>query len=161
MRNANLILLVFAFLVSCASTGQSPVGEAAPDFSVTDVSGEEIRLSNFKDKKNVVLVFYSNGTWPNSRMQLGELQENISEIENLNAELIAFATSGNLNDVEITKNELNITFTLIPMPNRPVVNVYGVRTYATIIIDKGGIIRFKESGNIASASSIIEELGTI
>ena len=69
-------------------------------------------------------------------MQLGELQENISEIENLNAKLIAFATSGNQNDVEITKNELNITFTLIPTPNRPVAEVYGVRTYATIIISK-------------------------
>ena len=78
-------------------------------------------------------------------MQLGDLQKNISEIEKLNAELIAFATSGNQNDVEITKNELNITFTLIPTPNRPVVKVYGVRTYATIIIDKSGIIRFKES----------------
>ena len=62
MKNASLILLVFAFLVSCASTGQSPVGETAPDFSVTDVSGEEVRLSNFKDKKNIVLVFYSNST---------------------------------------------------------------------------------------------------
>lgn len=59
MKNINLILFVFAFLVSCASTAQSPeVGELAPDFSVVDVSGNEVRLSDFKGKKNVALVFY-------------------------------------------------------------------------------------------------------
>ena len=62
MKKVSLILLIFAFLVSCASTGQSPVGEVAPDFSVTDVSGDDVRLSEFKGKKNVVLVFYSDST---------------------------------------------------------------------------------------------------
>lgn len=66
MKRATYILFVFAFLIGCASTGQSPepspqVGDNAPDFSIADVSGKEIKLSSFKDEKNVVLFFYANG----------------------------------------------------------------------------------------------------
>jgi thioredoxin-dependent peroxiredoxin len=34
------------------------IGEPAPDFEVTTSSGEKLRLSDFKGKKNVVLYFY-------------------------------------------------------------------------------------------------------
>ena len=34
------------------------VGQQAPDFSLTDTAGNEVKLSDFKGKKNVVLAFY-------------------------------------------------------------------------------------------------------
>lgn len=34
------------------------VGQAAPDFTLTDTEGKEVSLHDFKDKKNVVLAFY-------------------------------------------------------------------------------------------------------
>ena len=34
------------------------VGTAAPDFTLKDQSQKEVKLSDFKGKKNVVLVFY-------------------------------------------------------------------------------------------------------
>jgi cytochrome oxidase Cu insertion factor (SCO1/SenC/PrrC family) len=59
MEKIGLILLVFAFLVFNASAGQSSkIGDKAPNFSLVDVSGDEVRLSDFKGKKNVVLIFY-------------------------------------------------------------------------------------------------------
>lgn len=66
MNKIGLILMVFAFLVNCASTGLSPgpspeVGDIAPDFSLIDVSGNAVRLSDFRGKENVVLFFYLNG----------------------------------------------------------------------------------------------------
>ena len=65
MKKIGLIVVVFAFLVSCASTTQSPEpslkeGNTAPDFSLIDVSGNEVRLSDFKGNKKVVLIFYTN-----------------------------------------------------------------------------------------------------
>jgi cytochrome oxidase Cu insertion factor (SCO1/SenC/PrrC family) len=65
MKKTGLILMVFAWLVSCASTAQSPdlspkVGEDAPDFSLVDISGNPVRLSDFKEKKNLVLIFYTD-----------------------------------------------------------------------------------------------------
>ena len=60
MKKIGLILVVFAFLVFCLSSGYSQeVGDNAPDFSLVDVSGMEIKSGDFKGKKNVVLVFYS------------------------------------------------------------------------------------------------------
>ena len=65
MNKNALILVVFALLVSCASTAQSPelsrkVGEIAPDFSLVDVSGNQVKLSDFNEKKNIVLIFYTD-----------------------------------------------------------------------------------------------------
>jgi cytochrome oxidase Cu insertion factor (SCO1/SenC/PrrC family) len=34
------------------------VGQEAPDFVLTDTEGKEVKLSDFKGKKNVVLAFY-------------------------------------------------------------------------------------------------------
>jgi peroxiredoxin len=64
MKKIGLILVVFAFLVYCASDGQSQevspkVGDNAPDFSLVDDSGNEIKLGDFNGQKNVTLVFYA------------------------------------------------------------------------------------------------------
>jgi hypothetical protein len=64
MKKIGLILVVFAFLVYWTSTGQSQevspkVGDNAPDFSLVDASGNEIRLGDFKGKKIVALIFYA------------------------------------------------------------------------------------------------------
>lgn len=37
---------------------QLKVGDPAPDFTLTDTEGQQIKLSDFRGKKNVVLAFY-------------------------------------------------------------------------------------------------------
>jgi peroxiredoxin len=37
---------------------QLKVGDAAPDFTLRDTERKEVKLSDFKGKKNVVLAFY-------------------------------------------------------------------------------------------------------
>ncbi len=34
------------------------VGDAAPDFTLTDNNRNQVKLSDFRDKKNVILAFY-------------------------------------------------------------------------------------------------------
>jgi len=96
-----------------------------------------------------------------------KLQEQISEIEKLNAEVIAIATAGNQRDVEKSKGSLEITYSLIPTPNKNVVEEYKLQydsfgaSYATFIIDKKGTVRFMSmdsSSNRTSTSKIIKEL---
>jgi hypothetical protein len=63
MKKIGLILVVFAFFIIGASTGQSlEVGDSAPDFNLVGVSGNELRLSDYKGKKNVILIFYEDNS---------------------------------------------------------------------------------------------------
>ncbi|CAN5789380.1 hypothetical protein BH18ACI4_BH18ACI4_15140 [soil metagenome] len=58
---AALFLMVFV-----AGYAQQPAppkthlkaGQPAPDFTLTDTEGKEVKLSDFRGKKNVVLAFY-------------------------------------------------------------------------------------------------------
>jgi len=168
MKKIGLVLVIFAFLINGASAGQSlEVGDSAPDFNLVGVSGNELRLSDYKSKKNVILIFYADNSWGVCRRQLGQLQKQISDIEKLNTEVIAISTSGNQQDVEKSKRNIEITYDLIPTPNRKVVEEYGLKydsyeaAYATFIIDTKGDVRFKrvETGKTrTSVSEIIKEL---
>jgi peroxiredoxin (alkyl hydroperoxide reductase subunit C) len=43
-------------------TGRVKVGDAAPDFTLESLAGPVVSLSEFRGRKNVVLVFY-RGHW--------------------------------------------------------------------------------------------------
>lgn len=69
VKNWRITLLVLAVAVATmlapAASAQQPqlvtnvkVGEMAPDFTLPDHNGNQVKLSDFKNKKNVVLAFY-------------------------------------------------------------------------------------------------------
>lgn len=70
MRNTltNSILLTLMLLgtaaLSLAADQSAPpepkvkVGDTAPDFTLRDQTGKDVKLSDFRGKKNVVLAFY-------------------------------------------------------------------------------------------------------
>lgn len=59
-------LVLLFFMIAVVGYAQQPappkthlkVGQPAPDFTLTDTEGKEVKLSDFKGKKNVVLAFY-------------------------------------------------------------------------------------------------------
>lgn len=60
---ALLLLLAFAIAGFSQVAPKPPetklkVGDAAPGFALRDTAGKEVKLSDFKGKKNVVLAFY-------------------------------------------------------------------------------------------------------
>ncbi len=65
-RFAPLVLVLLAAIFASQSPAQQPtiakthlkVGDAAPDFTLPDQNRKPVKLSDFRGKKNVVLVFY-------------------------------------------------------------------------------------------------------
>ena len=56
-----LTLLLAAALMAQATPAPLPalkVGDAAPDFTLVDTAGKQVKLSEFRGKSNVVLAFY-------------------------------------------------------------------------------------------------------
>jgi peroxiredoxin len=56
-------VLLVCCLVTLAQQPAPPqthlkVGDTAPDFSLRDTEGKEVKLNDFKGKKNIVLAFY-------------------------------------------------------------------------------------------------------
>jgi peroxiredoxin len=60
---AGLAFVVASAVAVSAQTPTAPqthlkVGDKAPDFTLTDTQGNQIKLSEFKGKKSVVLAFF-------------------------------------------------------------------------------------------------------
>ena len=63
----SLLAIAGALLLAVSAFGQGTpvaptttlkVGDKAPEFTLTDTTGKEVKLSEFRGKKNVVLAFY-------------------------------------------------------------------------------------------------------
>jgi len=53
-----LLAITAVTLGQAAPSTHLKVGDAAPDFTLTDTTGNPVKLSDYKGKKNVVLAFY-------------------------------------------------------------------------------------------------------
>ncbi len=61
-----LTITALALMLAAATFGQTPqapetklkVGDTAPDFTLNDTTGNPVKLSDYRGKKNVVLAFY-------------------------------------------------------------------------------------------------------
>ncbi len=58
-----------------------PIGSVAPDFSLPNQEGQTIRLSDFKGKQAVVLIFYPADQTPGCTIQLCSARDNSAEYE--------------------------------------------------------------------------------
>ncbi len=66
MKIRVILIAALLLLSTVAASSQTPaaptthlkVGDAAPDFELTDTTGSKVKLSDLKGKKNVVLAFY-------------------------------------------------------------------------------------------------------
>jgi peroxiredoxin len=66
MKRLFILITTFALFSVAAFSQTTPVaptttlkvGDTAPDFTLTDTTGQKVKLSDFRSKNNVVLAFY-------------------------------------------------------------------------------------------------------
>ncbi|HEV7930787.1 MAG TPA: peroxiredoxin [Actinomadura sp.] len=139
------------------------VGDKAPDFELKDQHGTPVKLSDFRGKKNVALVFYPLAF---SGICTGELCAIRDELPTLGDEDEFQVLAVSIDSVFTHRawgEQEKYQFPLLSdfWPHGAVAQAYGVfdeakglATRGTFIIDKEGVVRWKVSNAIPDARDI-------
>jgi peroxiredoxin len=102
------------------------VGGSAPDFTLFDQDGEEVRLSALLQRAAVVLVFYRGEWCPYCNLQLRTFQARLDEIADAGGQLVAISPQTPDHSVSMAaKNELG--FLVLSDVGGRVIERYGLR----------------------------------
>lgn len=127
------------------------VGQKAPNFSVKDDSGKDVKLSDFKGKK-VVLYFYPKDDTPGCTKEACNFRDGIDEIKKQGAVVLG-VSADSVQSHQKFKTKFDLNFQLLSDADKKIVEDYGVwkeksmygRKYmgierTTFVIDKDGKI---------------------
>ena len=125
------------------------VGDTAPDFTLEDTAGEEVRLSGFAGKKAVLLAFWSLrcGACLQEIPHLNRIEQ---DFRNRDAAVISVVTDGV--DAAATRaimKEVGAApaYPVLVDPDFSVSDTYTSFVVPhTLVIDRGGIIRYVHTG---------------
>lgn len=125
------------------------VGSEAPDFELINQHGETVKLSSFRGKKPVVLVFYPLSFSGTCTDELCELRDNFSDFESKDVELMAISVDSKYTQKLFAEKE-GYKFQVLAdfWPHGGVAQSYGVfkedagiAIRGTFLIDKEGVVR--------------------
>ena len=127
------------------------VGSQAPDFRLPATTGDTVSLSQYRGKRNLILVFYVGDHTPDCNRQLASLQEERETLEACNAAVLGI-NPGTLDDHQRYQAQLGLTFPLLHDPEAQVAALYGARQAdgtvrrTVYLIDTQGLIRYGRPG---------------
>lgn len=127
------------------------VGDAAPNFSVTDMNGKEWKLSELKGKKNLILTFFPKCFTGGCANHLSSLRDHQSEFDATDTQILAVS----VDPAEGEKGQKafaaqwKLGFPMIPDTSRALSQIYGaaqndkqLAARMSVLIDKAGIVRW-------------------
>lgn len=122
------------------------IGDQAPDFELVNQFGESVKLSDFRGKKNVVIVFYPLSFSGICTGELCELRDNFAAFQDASVELLAISVDSKFVQklfAEQEKYEFDVLADF--WPHGGVAKQYGVfleehgiANRATFVINKDG-----------------------
>lgn len=129
-------------------------GEPAPDFTLTDDSGEMVTLSSLRGKP-VILYFYPKDDTPGCTKQACELRDAYSEYEERGAVILGVSPDSEASHT-LFKEKYSLPFTLLADPDRTAAEAYDVwREKTNYGKTSMGIVRstfvIDADGNLAKA----------
>jgi peroxiredoxin Q/BCP len=123
------------------------VGDKAPDFTLPSQMGDDVRLSEFFSKKNVVLYFYPKDETTGCTKEACTFRDNYEELTKLDAEVIG-VSGQNVESHKSFATHHGLPFILLSDQGNEVRELYGVPSSmgiipgrVTYIIDKKGMVR--------------------
>jgi len=147
------------------------IGKSAPNFLTVGVFKKRlgrIRLSDYRGKKYVMLIFYPANFTPVSPTELIALSDNISEFRKLSTQILAVSVDSpfsHLQSLLLSREEgglANLNYPLISDLSQTITKNYklltedGLALPGVFIIDKEGIIQYYTVNNLLCSRSINE-----
>ncbi|MBK9740591.1 MAG: peroxiredoxin [Actinobacteria bacterium] len=126
------------------------VGQEAPDFTLTNQSGDKVSLSDYRGKKNVVLMFYPFAFSGMCTTELCALRDRYVDFVNDDSVVLSVSCDSRHTLRAFAEAE-GLTHSLLAdfWPHGAVAQTYGAfldelgfDTRATFVIDKDGIVRW-------------------
>lgn len=152
---------------------QVQVGQVAPNFVAIGVYKQKfgkIRLSDYRGKKYVVLVFYPANFTPVSFTELISLSNRIKEFHKLSAQILAISIDSPFSHLHYLRisEEMggleNLNYPLLSDSTQAISLNYGLLTEdglalpGLFIIDKEGLIQYYNVNNLLCGRSVNEVL---
>ncbi|MFZ9028500.1 MAG: thioredoxin-dependent thiol peroxidase [Crocinitomicaceae bacterium] len=100
------------------------VGDHAPDFSVKDQSGNEIKLSDYAGKR-VVVYFYPKDNTPGCTAQACNIRDNYSDLEKEGIVILGVSADSEASHQKFV-DKFDLPFTLLADVDKKMLNDYGV-----------------------------------
>ena len=128
------------------------VGAEAPEFVLKDQNNQEVRLSDFRGKRTVLLVFYPLAFTGVCQGELCEVRDNLNEYVNDDVQVLTVSVDSVYSHKVWAERE-GYQFPLLAdfWPHGAVAQAYGVfnetagiSNRGTFVIDKAGVVRFAE-----------------
>ncbi len=128
------------------------VGATAPDFVLKDQNNQEVRLSDFRGKRNVLLVFYPLAFTGTCQGELCQVRDHLPDFANDETQILAVSVDS-VYAHKVWADREGYQFPLLAdfWPHGAVAQAYGVFNEAagianrgTFLVDRDGIVRFAE-----------------
>jgi peroxiredoxin (alkyl hydroperoxide reductase subunit C) len=128
------------------------VGTIAPDFLLKDQNNQEVRLSDFRGTRNVLVVFYPLAFTGTCQGELCQVRDHLSDFVNEDVQLLTISVDSPYAH-KVWADREGYDFPLLAdfWPHGAVAQAYGVfneeRGFAnrgTFLIDREGVVRFAE-----------------
>jgi peroxiredoxin len=122
------------------------IGDHAPDFELVNQYGETVKLSDFRGKKPVVVVFYPLSFSGICTGELCEIRDNFAKFEKEDVELLAISVDSKFVQKQFAEHE-GYKFSVLAdfWPHGAVAQAYGVfieeagiANRATFVVNKDG-----------------------
>ena len=143
------------------------VGDAAPEFDLTDAAGKRVRLSDFRGKRNVVLYFYPKDDTPGCTKEACSFRDNYQVFADAGAEVIGISSDDGASHQKFTE-KFQLPFTLVSDTGGSVRKRYGVPATlgllpgrVTFVIDRDGIVRHVFNSQLQATKHVDEALAVI
>lgn len=158
MKNFILILSILLIYTNCSDSASSSsitesIGEVAPDFTFTTLTGGTVTLSDYKGK--IVYLFFYGANCPHCRTNGPVTESSIYQVFKDNPNFVAFGLdtwNASVSDNNSFKITTGISYPLLLNARQSLIDFYGnASAYdRSVVIDVNGAIAYQGSGFVNS-----------